>query len=123
MNTRLNPADAISAHQSAVLVDEASFDDDGNARDAAQAEKTGNAERAALIEFVSAPCTSPDEVQTKVRYLLDGAIGERASLLDYLFEYGADLEDGLLTPFLRSLVLADAPRGSRTCAGTRAEEA
>lgn len=105
-------SDFISAHHAAVLVDEASFDADGLLiLDVTVAEKIAADERSAFIEFVSAPCRSPEEVQAKLRYLLDGTVGERSSFLDYLFEYGADVEDGLLTPFLRSLLLADAPRG------------
>lgn len=123
MSAHRRLSDFISAHRAAILIDEASFDDDGKALDAAQAEKTGNAERAAFIEFVSVPCTSPEEVQAKLRYLLDGTVGERDTHMDCLIDYG----DTLLGTLLRSLVLEDvtdnmsiASRGSRTC--TREEE-
>lgn len=99
----------IDAHREAVLVDEASFDDDGNSLDAAQAEKTGNVERAAFIEFVSAPCTSPDDVQAKLRYLLDDTVGERDTHLDCLIDYG----DRLLEQFLRSLLVEGVEAASR----------
>lgn len=99
----------IEAHRATVLVDEASFDADGNAIDAGLAERTGVVERAAFIEFVAAPCRSAEDVQAKLVYLLTGNIGERDSLLDCIIDYGDDLGER----FLRSLVVGEASGAQR----------
>ena len=70
-------------------------------------------ERAAFIEFVSTQCHTSDGVQEKLRYLLDGTVGERDTHLECLIDYSDDL--GLLERFLRSLII-DASRGSLACA-------
>ncbi|WP_337183825.1 hypothetical protein [Shinella sp.] len=102
MHEHRHLSDFIIAHHAAVLVDEESFDADGFLIiDVTVAEKNAADERAAFIEFVLAPCTSPDEVQAKLRYLLDGTVGERDTHLDCLIDYG----DTLLETLLRSLVL------------------
>lgn len=122
MNAPYPIAAYIEAHRATVLVDEASFDDKGRAIDAILAEKTGAVERAAFIEFVAAPCRSPEDVQAKLAYLLTGTVGERDSLLDCMAIYGDDLGERFLRSLLvegvelRSAPLADA---SRACACAR----
>lgn len=125
MNEPFPVAAYIEAHHATVLVDEASLDDKGRAIDAILAEKTGAVERAAFIEFVAAPCRSPEEVQAKLAYLLAGTVGERDSLLDCLSIYGDDLVERFLRSLLvdgvelRSPSLAEASRGSRACVCAR----
>lgn len=95
----------ISAHVAAVQADEAMFDEAGYlCVDGAEAEATQKAEQAAFIAMVDAPCASPYDVAAKVEYFLNGTVGDRSSLIEYLSEYG-DGDD--LTPrLLQSLVVA-----------------
>ena len=99
-NANCDVTQAIESHLAAVHVDEASFDAEGKAVDAGLAEQTGAAEHSAFAAFVAVPCRSADDVQAKLRHLLDGSIGERNRHIDCLFDYG----DDLLEKFLRSLV-------------------
>lgn len=127
MDTHPFPVQAfIEAHHATVLVDEASFDANGQAIDAILAEKTGAVEREAFIEFVKAPCRSSEDVQAKLQYLFTGTVGERDSLLDCLAIYGDDLGER----FLRSLLVEGvevgstplpdaAPRATRACTCAR----
>lgn len=120
MNTHpISLADAIERHRLSVLVDEASYNDDFTPVSAELAEKTGAAEHDAFIELVSAPCTSGDEAQAKLRYFLDGSIGVRDTLLDCLIEYGDDLTE----KFLRSLVIEGSCAARHTPAHAHAREA
>lgn len=107
--------DIIAAHRAALVEDEASFTDDGLAISDELVERTGAAERAAYVDFVWAPCQSAGDVQAKLNYILNGSVGVRDTLLDCLIDYGADFKDGLLEPFLRSLKVMEASRGSRAC--------
>ena len=100
----------IEAHRAAVMADEANFDDDGTAVDEAKAKDSGNREAEAFKLLVREQCTSAADVQAKLDYFLNGAIGQRSSLLDYLFEesHGAAhpyLTQPPLEAFLRSLVI------------------
>ncbi|MCK8779059.1 hypothetical protein M0654_03575 [Rhizobium sp. NTR19] len=95
---------AIKAHQKAVLADEGSFDDHHNPVSEELAEQTGAAEVAAFKVMATAPCSTHDEVQAKLRYVLDGSVGVRTPIIECLGdeEYGA--WEGF-EAFLRSLVL------------------
>lgn len=114
MNDPYPIAAYIEAHRATVLVDEASFDDKGRPIDAILAERIGAVEHAAFIEFVAAPCRSPEDVQAKLAYLLTGTVGE----LDCLAIYGDDIGER----FLRSLLVEDAPRAEHAYAGMCARE-
>lgn len=108
--------DIIAAHRAALLEDEASFSDDGLAISDELVERTGAAEQAAYLAFVHAPCQTANDVQAKLDYILNGSVGVRETLLQCLAQDGECFEDWLLEPFLRSLLLADAARGSRAYA-------
>lgn len=103
-------ASRIEDHRRAVIADEASFTADGVAIDEGAARRTGEDEANTFVDLKLAECASHDEVQAKLGYFLDGTIGERGSLIQYLFEesHGADPEDGLdpLENFLRSMLIA-----------------
>lgn len=119
MTTRCTLSDLVEAHRATILVDDASFNDGGDALDVALAEETGAAERAAYLEFIRAQCQTADDVQAKLDYILNGSVGVRDTLLDCLIDYGDDLGER----FLRSLVVPavgstrdTASRGSRAYA-------
>ncbi|GAA2885554.1 hypothetical protein GGQ99_005068 [Aminobacter niigataensis] len=100
----------IEAHRSAVMADEANFDDDGNPVDAEAAELSLEAEQGAYRSLVLASCSNADEVQSKLDYFLNGSVGLRTSLLDCLIDEtycGGEDEPNLVLPFLRSLVVVD----------------
>ncbi|KSV72924.1 hypothetical protein N182_28770 [Sinorhizobium sp. GL2] len=107
-------SDLITAHRSTVLADEANFDDEGNPLDPAAVEASEKAEREAFTRLVREKCRAHTEVQEKVDYLVNGTIGRRSLLLEYLFEYSeGDL--GLLGEFLCSLILkANGPAEAAT---------
>lgn len=121
MNQHRTIQDIIAAHRTALLADEASFDDACLAISDELAERTGAAERAAYFEFVRAPCQTAGDVQAKLDYILNGSVGVRETLLQCLAPDGACFEDWFLEPFLRSLAISDAgsvnaSRGTRACA-------
>lgn len=99
----------IEAHRAAVIADEANFDDDGAPIDEAKAADSGTREADAFKLLVREQCTSAADVQVKLSYFLDGTIGQRSSLLDYLFEESHGAHPYLTAPpleaFLRSLVV------------------
>lgn len=93
---------AIIVHKAAVLADEAMFDADGNCLDAVAVLDTEAAEALAFKVMVEAPCSSPADIAAKVDYMLNGTVGIRSSLIDYLTEYSggdSDLTRRLLQSF------------------------
>lgn len=104
MNNHAQALELIAAHKAAVLADEAMFDGDGNCLDVAGAAATEQSEKQAFIALVDAPCRSSEEVSAKIDYFLNGTIGERSTLIEYLTAYGEDLED-LHRRLLQSLVI------------------
>src|SRR5690554_3405342 len=102
----------IEAHRVAVLADEAMFDADGNCLAAdGQSWETQEAEQAAFIALVDAPCLSFQDVAVKVDYFVDGTIGDRSSLIDYLTEYDEG-DGGLTRRLLTSLVVKEDGGGA-----------
>lgn len=99
----------IETHRSAVMADEANFDDDGNPIDAEAAEATLEAEQNAFRDLVQASCSNADDVQLKLDYFLNGSVGVRTPLLDCLIDEsycgGDEDEPNLVLPLLRSLVV------------------
>lgn len=104
MIKQLQALELIEAHKLAVAADEAMFDDDGNCIDATGADGTEQSERQAFIALVDAPCHSSEEMAAKVDYFLNGTIGERSTLIEYLTEYG-DGSNDLHRRLLQSLVV------------------
>ncbi len=108
MHLNINPVlHAIETHRAALLADEASFDEHGQPVDLVLVDQTGTAGIAAYDAFIKAPCTSVEDIQAKLDYLLNGSVGVRKTLLDCLTaeEYGGF--DGQKV-FLRSLILEGA---------------
>ncbi|ESZ37548.1 hypothetical protein X733_03325 [Mesorhizobium sp. L2C067A000] len=99
--TVLGVTAAIITHKAAVMADEAMFDADGNCLDAVAVLDTEADEAKAFKSMVDAPCSSPADVAAKVEYMLNGAIGNRSSLIDYLAEY-SDGDGDLTRRLLRS---------------------
>lgn len=98
---------AIAAHIAAVQVDEASYTADGKPLLPELVAATAKVEGEAFGALVREPCRSAQDVQAKLRYVLDGTIGERQpNVSGILGEDGCDLisSDGPLLTFLRSLV-------------------
>jgi len=98
----------IEAHRQAVLADEANFTDDCVPIDEAAAEASQAIEIQAFRAFVRAQCSTHEEVQAKLGYILHGSIGQRDTLVTVLQIYpeeGTDPEgDGMVELFLWSLV-------------------
>jgi hypothetical protein len=102
---------AIENHLAAVMVDEASFTDDGVAIDQVDADWSGALEQAAFLRLLNEPCVSHEDVQAKVRYVLDGTVGERQELMDCVLGEDGTWTLALGAPlmiFLRSLVTGKA---------------
>jgi len=109
--TSLGVAAAIVVHKAAVMADEAMFDDLGKCLDANGVRHTQANEASAFIAMVDAPCVSGADVAVKVDYLINGTVGNRSSLIDYLTEYGDggdDLTRRLLKSFARPQQNPDA---------------
>ena len=91
----------IASHRNAVIADEALFDDDGKPLVARKAVKESErAEWEAFINLVNARCIKDDDVRAKIDYFVNGTIGIRSSLIEYLIEYSdgdVDLVGALLT--------------------------
>jgi len=106
----------IKAHRQAVLADEANFTDDCVPIDEAAAEASQAVEIQAFQALVRAQCSTHEEVQAKLGYILHGSIGQRDTLVAVLQLYpeeGTDIDgDGMVELFLRSL----------ECTGHRFEE-
>ena len=68
----------IEAHRQAVIADEANFTDDCVPIDEAAAEASQAVEIQAFQAFVRAKCSTHDEVQAKLGYILHGSIGQHA---------------------------------------------
>jgi hypothetical protein len=99
--------EAIQSHREAVLVDEASYGDDFEPISTEVAERSGEAEEAAFKAMALIPCTSPEDVQAKISYVLNGSVGVRQEIVQCLGDesYGGwDVFEG----FLRSLTLPAA---------------
>ncbi|MBB3385524.1 MULTISPECIES: hypothetical protein [unclassified Rhizobium] len=131
---RRSPASsAINGHLNSVESDEAQFDDNGGALDAAAAVETRRAEIRSFREFRQTTCDTAEDVQAKIRYLLHGTLGERQTLVECLMDaaYGwGDAKDGLEL-FLKSLLVEDftdaltharAPAHPRTARGAHTRE-
>jgi hypothetical protein len=96
--------EAISAHRAAVLVDERSFRRDNLPKSKKLADRTGAAEIVAYTALAAVPCRSAADVQAKLDYILNGAVGVRETPLECLgnMEYGGWT---CFEAFLRSLVV------------------
>jgi len=96
--------EAICAHRAAVLVDEKSYRRDNNPKSKKLADRTGAAEIVAYTALATVPCRSAADVQAKVDYILNGAVGVRETPLECLGneEYGGW---NCFEAFLRSLVV------------------
>jgi hypothetical protein len=96
--------EAISAHRAAVLVDEKSFRKDNVPKSKKLADRTGAAEVAAFKALASVQCRSAEDIQSKLDYILNGAVGVRETPLECLgnMEYGGW---ECFEAFLRSLVV------------------
>lgn len=92
----------IARHRQMVEFDEACFDETGIAHDEQIAANAREVEIAAFRAFCTLPCQDDNDVQAKVRYVIDGTVGQRDTLMSCLLdeEYG-----GIETQaaFLRSL--------------------
>ncbi|MBT1155712.1 hypothetical protein J1C56_08920 [Aminobacter anthyllidis] len=97
----------IEAHRAAVTADEAMFDGDGECLDDAGAEATQRAEQKAFLALALAHCRTTSDVTAKVAYFVNGTVGNRSSLIDYLAVYGEGNDD-LFAGLLASLVAEEA---------------
>jgi hypothetical protein len=95
---------AIQLHLQQVVIDEASFDQNGNAVDEGMACATCAAEIFAFKDFVAVPCRDEADVLAKINYVINGTVGDRDTVLRCLHN-----EDyaGLATQdtFTRSLMV------------------
>ncbi len=96
---------AIQQHRNAVLLDEASYGDDFNPINEALAERTGAAEEAAFQAMALAPCSSHEDIQAKIDYVLNGSIGVRQEIVQCLGDESYGGWD-VFEAFLRSLRLS-----------------
>lgn len=105
--TPLSIIELIEAHRAAVTADEAMFGGDGECLDDAGAEATQRAEQKAFLALALAHCRTTSDVTSKVAYFVNGTIGNRSSLIDYLAVYGEEHGD-LFASLLASLVAEEA---------------
>jgi len=98
-------AQAIAEHLSAVLVDEAQFDDAGKCLDEKEAARTLRDEFARFREFCELPCQTLSDVQAKISYVLTGTQGDRTPLSEYIYVYDGN---ELQILFLESLLCGGA---------------
>lgn len=109
--TRLT--ELIAAHRAAVVADEANYTAKGFAINAFDAEESGRAEAEALRAAIEGQCQDAADVQAKVAYFLEPAIGNRpANIAPLTGEDGEgwDIQSGpeALLIFLRSLISGGA---------------
>ncbi|TPM25688.1 hypothetical protein [Mesorhizobium sp. B2-3-4] len=88
------------------------FDDDGNRLDADGAARTEAREQAAWESFIDVPCDTAADVQAKLAYVLEPAVGFREcnlSLIGLKDGEAGDLQTGpeRTARFFRSLQLKD----------------